>query len=129
VRLLFDTHIVLAISERKRFAKHIELAPIVSGNHQRYVSAASLWEIAIKQRIGKLQLAVAIEDLHVFLETIGIAILAIDAWHAIAELQTKPATRDPFDRLLLAQCQVEGLRLVTFDRDLASHPLAWHAPA
>ena len=41
------------------------------------------------------------------------------------ELDPEPPTRDPFDRLLLAQCAVDNLRLVTVDRALAGHPLAW----
>ncbi len=50
--------------------------------------------------------------------------MAINEHHAIAEVLPEPATRDPFDRLLLAQCLVEGLRLVTVDRALVGHPLA-----
>ncbi len=55
----------------------------------------------------------------------GISLLDIDHHHVLAELDPEPATRDPFDRLLLAQCQVEGMQLVTIDRALAGHPLAW----
>ena len=43
----------------------------------------------------------------------------------LADAEPEPQTRDPFDRLLLGQCQVENLRLVTLDRALAAHPLAW----
>ena len=46
----------------------------------------------------------------------------------LADLKPEPQTRDPFDRLLLAQCAVEGLRLVTRDRALAKHRLSWKAP-
>jgi PIN domain nuclease of toxin-antitoxin system len=51
--------------------------------------------------------------------------LNVDHRHAVEALEELPPTRDPFDRLLLAQCQVEGMRLVTLDRALARHPLAW----
>jgi PIN domain nuclease of toxin-antitoxin system len=44
--------------------------------------------------------------------------------HALASVEPEPATRDPFDRMLVAQCQIEGLRLLTIDRALVSHPLA-----
>jgi PIN domain nuclease of toxin-antitoxin system len=54
-----------------------------------------------------------------------VPLVTIEAAHVLAELQPEPDTRDPFDRLLLAQCQMEGLRLVTTDRKLAVHPLAW----
>jgi PIN domain nuclease of toxin-antitoxin system len=54
----------------------------------------------------------------------GIARVPIGERHVLAELQDQPETRDPFDRLLLAQCQIEGLRLVTLDRALVAHALA-----
>lgn len=127
-RLLLDTHIVLAISERQRFAKHIDLTRIVSAD-QVFVSVATLWEITIKSRLGKLHPAVAADHLPVFLETVHIEILDINRHHAVAFVEPEPATRDPFDRMLLAQCKVEGLQLVTFDRALAGHPLAWPVPA
>jgi PIN domain nuclease of toxin-antitoxin system len=55
-------------------------------------------------------------------------LLIIDHRHVLAELDPEPATRDPFDRLLLAQCEVEGMRLVTVDTALSVHPLAWREP-
>lgn len=56
-----------------------------------------------------------------------IALLMIDQRHLLAEVFPDPDTRDPFDRLLLAQCTVEDMRLLTLDRALARHPLAWRA--
>lgn len=123
-RLLLDTHIVLAVSARERFVKHFDLGSIFS-THETLVSVASLWEIAIKQRIGKLRPAISAEQLPRFLDEAAIALLDITRLHAVASVDPEPATRDPFDRMLLAQCQVEGLQLVTFDEALVSHPLAF----
>lgn len=83
------------------------------------------WEIAIKDRLGKLPMRTSPQSLPEALAAAGIAILGINYRHVLAGLDPEPATRDPFDRLLLAQCQVEGMRLVTVDRVLAAHPLAW----
>jgi PIN domain nuclease of toxin-antitoxin system len=91
---------------------------------ESYASAASLWEIAIKTHLGKLDPGMALEDLAGFLEGLGLTILPIDKRHAVALAQPEPQTRDPFDGILLAQCEVEGLRLATIDRALAAHPLA-----
>ena len=55
------------------------------------------------------------------LDSLGVRIVPIDERHALA---AEPTTCDPFDRMLLAQCQIEDLRLVTLDRALVSHPLA-----
>jgi PIN domain nuclease of toxin-antitoxin system len=57
------------------------------------------------------------------LDGLGVKIVVIDERHALATVEPEPMTRDPFDRMLLAQCQVEGLRLVTLDRALLSRPL------
>ncbi len=89
------------------------------------VSAASLWEIAIKVRLAKLSLGGNLADLPDLLNSLGVPVLPIDDRHALASVTPEPPTRDPFDRMLLAQCQVEGLRLVTVDRALVDHPLAW----
>jgi PIN domain nuclease of toxin-antitoxin system len=55
---------------------------------------------------------------------LGIAIISINEQHTLAAVEPEPKTRDPFDRMLLAQCQIEGLRLVITDRALVSHPVA-----
>lgn len=54
-------------------------------------------------------------------------LIVINHRHVLTAPEPEPATRDPFDRLLLAQCSVENLRLVTLDRALGSHALTWRA--
>ena len=75
-----------------------------------------LWEIALK-----LSLAPSLAALPDLLEGLGLTIVAINERHAVASVDREPATRNPFDRMLLSQCQVEGLRLVTIDRSPVSH--------
>ena len=88
-----------------------------------YVSIASLWEIAIKERLGKLRLTPDVNTLPGLIADLGIDLLPINEHHALASAQPEPATRDRFDRMLLAQCQIESLRLLTVDRALVAHPL------
>ena len=128
-RLLLDTHIAVAVVHRDvaRYGRPIETLLRLPEN-DRFVSAASMWEIAIKHRLGKLALQLPLGRLPSYLESLGVELLDVDHRHAIEELREVPATRDPFDRLLLAQCQVENLRLVTVDTVLSAHPLAWRAP-
>lgn len=90
-----------------------------------YVSVASLWEIAIKSRTGKLKLKPALPTLPSLLVNLGIELLTIEETHVLHSLDPEPETKDPFDRLLLAQCHVEAMRLVTRDQKLSQHPLAW----
>ncbi|WP_245295009.1 type II toxin-antitoxin system VapC family toxin [Pararhizobium antarcticum] len=89
-----------------------------------YVSVATLWEMAIKWRLGKLEFGMALEDLTAAARSGDIQILAITEHHALHHVEPEPPTRDPFDRLLLAQCAIEDMRLVTIDRALANHPLS-----
>lgn len=88
------------------------------------VSTASLWEIAIKARLGKLEPGMPLSVLPRAIAAMGFAVLPITAPHVLADLTPLPGTRDPFDRLLLAQCIVEDRRLVTLDHALADHPFA-----
>ena len=126
MRILLDSNIVLALTRRSFAGLPDQMRFAVdSPASEVFVSAASLWEIAIKTRLGKLDPAIPLEDIPAFLEAATIRALPVAFTHAIADLAARPATRDPFDRLLLAQCQVENLRLVTMDRELAQHPLAW----
>ena len=113
MRLLLDTHILVAFARIELSAIDGKArAAIAEPRNTSFVSAASLGEIAIKTRIGKLDPMRPLEDLAGYFEAIGFVHLAVDHRHAVAAVDPVPATRDPFDRLLLAQCAVEGLRLV-----------------
>lgn len=126
MRLLLDTHVVIAASRRQLPYAYPAFASLFEDPANGFViSVASIWEIAIKVRIGKLETEVEPSGLAPLLRSFGMTILAIDDSHATARLEVDPPTRDPFDRMLLAQCVVEGMRLVTVDRALAAHPLAW----
>ena len=126
MRLLIDTMLLVDLSrdELGRRETRFERA-ILSAENVCFASVASLWEIAIKTRLGKLDPLRPLHELPELFETFGLELLVIDHRHALQLVQPEPPTRDPFDRLLLGQCAVESLSLVTIDRALASHPLAW----
>ena len=125
MKLLLDTHILLALIGRGAASLPAAVSALLrEGGNEHHLSAANLWEIAIKCRLGKLKLTLELGALPELLDGLGIKIVAIDDRHALASVEPEPMTRDPFDRMLLAQCQVEGLRLLTIDRALVLHPLA-----
>lgn len=126
MKLLIDSHILLAVPRREvaQYGAAVD-SLLNSPANDKIVSVASLWEIAIKHRLGKLKVALPIESFASYFQASGFELLAIDHRHATEDLIDPPQTRDPFDRMLLAQCQCEGMRLVTTDRALAGHPLAW----
>lgn len=124
MRLLLDTHILLALIERRTASLPSGVEVLLNNpNNEYHLSVASLWEIAIKWRLGKLKLSPSLSSLPELIDGLGIQIIAIKEHHALAAVEPEPKTRDPFDRMLLAQCQVEDMRLVTIDRALASHRL------
>jgi len=123
VRLLLDTHVWLWWqADDRRLAKAARAA--VAGAAEVYVSAASAWEMAIKSALGKLD---APEDVASAVDAGGFRELPIHFRH-IAALRTLPNHhRDPFDRLLIAQAQVDELTLVTADPALPPYriPHLW----
>lgn len=126
MKLLLDTHFVLAFMRQEfevRYPRYYSL--FSQGREDAFVSVVSLWEISIKTRLGKLEPGMPLEKIPRFLQEAKLAVVCIDIPHVITAAEPEPLTRDPFDRLLLAQCQVEGLQLVTIDRLLVDHPMAF----
>jgi PIN domain nuclease of toxin-antitoxin system len=116
-RYLIDTHVLLwAVNRDKRLSTGH--AAILEARRGLIVSAASVWEIAIKRSSKKLRLD---GDIIEVIRARGIPILAINEAHA-ARVEYLPLHhRDPFDRLLVAQAQVEGLTLMTTDHHLSAY--------
>lgn len=121
MRLLLDTHALLwwLLDDPELPAsarRAIERAEVVR------VSAASIWEVAIKQRLGKLPaLSIAVAELPDLVRRSGFVPLAIDERHACAVAALPLHHRDPFDHLLIAQAQIEQLTLVTRDPQFADY--------
>ena len=126
MRLLLDTHIVIWTLDRSLSTRLPAIGQVVNdGRNACFVSAASLWEINLKHAVGKLEIDMTLSDIPDFLESQGIWLVGITAEHALANSIPEPTTKDPFDRLLLAQAQIEGMRFVTVDRALADHPVTF----
>lgn len=90
---------------------------VVAGENELLLSAASAWEIAIKHALGKLRLpAPPAEYLPPLLATSGVTPLPVLHGHALRVADLPPHHRDPFDRLLIAQAQIEGVPILTADR-------------
>jgi PIN domain nuclease of toxin-antitoxin system len=118
MRLLLDTHIFLwAIAGSARLKPAARRA--IESAEQVYVSAASIWEIAIKARLGKIE--VDPDELVDAIDASGFIELAVRAEHAAGVSQLALHHNDPFDRLLVAQAIAEPLRLVTADVALAPY--------
>lgn len=124
MRVLLDTQCWLWLhAEPERFARGA-LAAIHDPANELLFSAASAWEIAIKYALGKLPLPVPPEEyVPSRMQRAGTAPLPVNHEHAVGVASLPPHHRDPFDRLLVAQCRVERLRLVTADRQFEPYGL------
>lgn len=124
MRVLLDTHVALwALADSPRLSKAARAVLADEGN-ECWVSSASVWEIAIKTVLGKYALGVPLARLGAAIEQAGFRTLDVTMRHAAAIEEVTVSHADPFDRLLLAQCEVETLRLLTADRVLSKLPVA-----
>ncbi len=127
MRLVLDTHVLLGLLDQRVVSLPEAFKTLLSKPEvTAIVSAASLWEIAIKHRLGKLALDCPPRDLPRRIAAMpGLSLLAVTPAHTLHEVDPWPSTNDPFDRLLIAISAIENAQLLTFDRDLIDHPLAW----
>lgn len=116
MRLLLDTHTLLWWQTADPRLSSSALAAISAEENEIFVSAASAWEIAIKTRMGKLDsIPEAAARFGELIAADGFTHLSITHRHAL-RAGAHPAThKDPFDRMLAAQAELEGLCLVTTD--------------
>lgn len=82
---------------------------------ERYVSIASFWEMAIKLKLGKLELDMSFKDLYDEIDNNGFGILPITALHTEKTATLDLHHRDPFDRMLICQAMVDDLVIITAD--------------
>ena len=112
MRLLLDTHVFLwCAKDDRRLTKRARA--LLSGATEIYVSSASIWEAAIKVKLGKLDANV--DALVAAIAGSGFLELPVTAKHAAAVCRLPDVHNDPFDRLLIAQAMCEPLRFLTAD--------------
>ena len=118
MNLLLDTHTFLWFAGRQQYALLPQATKDVleDGTNTLFLSYASVWELAIKVSIGKLQLTEPVADLVRFQQaSISLQLLPCDLAHLDLIERLPFHHKDPFDRLLIAQAQVEGLTIVSID--------------
>jgi len=117
--MLLDTHIFLWwLFGDKNLPDGIRRY-IENRDHEVYISAASVWEIATKYRLGKLPHAESVaKRTPVWIEKAGFNSLPITAEHAQLAGSWMDSHRDPFDRMLAAQSKLENIPLATVDKAL-----------
>jgi PIN domain nuclease of toxin-antitoxin system len=122
--LLLDTHALLwSVGDEDRLSPAVHEV-LSAGAVPAYVSAASIWEIAIKRASGKLDAPETLLDKVAEARFIE---LGISFEHAIRAGALPPHHGDPFDRMLVAQAQSEGFTIITNDELIAAYdvPVLW----
>jgi PIN domain nuclease of toxin-antitoxin system len=117
MNLLLDTNVFIWMQEGNERLPVSWRNLILNPAHQKSLSMASLWEIAIKTNLGKLEFTIPLWEA----VPSEIALLPIQITHLV-EVQRLPLHhRDPFDRLLIAQALAEGLTIMTADDRFRSY--------
>lgn len=122
MKCLLDTHILLWWIEDDPKLRADLRATIADPANEVVVSAATLWEAAIKRALGKLRFETPV--LLAALDQGGLDVLPITADHALAAGDLPRHHDDPFDRVLVARAIARGLTLITRDSWLRAYPVA-----
>lgn len=121
MNLLLDTHVALwALADSPRLSDRAR-ALIESPAATVWVSAATVWEIAIKHGLGRGDMPVSGQEALGYFQESGYRLLPVLPEHAAAVADLPPHHQDPFDRLLVAQALTEPLRLLTHDAMVARY--------
>lgn len=122
MRLLCDTQIIIWLMNGDKKIRPQVDAMLADRSNDILFSAVSLWEVAIKLRVGKIRTEVA--ALHNNCVAAGMTLLNVEVPHLVALSRlTDAAHNDPFDHLLIAQAIAEGASLLTSDRKVQRYPI------
>ncbi len=121
MNLLLDTHVALwAIADSPKLSQSARDL-IDSPRSSVWVSAATVWEIAIKHALAREDMPISGQSALRYFHDSGYGVLPVEAEHAAAVEGLPPHHRDPFDRILVAQALVEPMRLMTHDPMMARY--------
>ena len=122
MQILLETRAFLwAIREPELLGSQIL---VLNPDVPRWVSAVSLWEIAVKTQARKLDLPAEPQFYLEHARALGASILAASAAHCLGVLNLPLHHKDPFDRLLISQARIEGLALATCGREFAAYDIS-----
>ncbi|HVK88408.1 MAG TPA: type II toxin-antitoxin system VapC family toxin [Kofleriaceae bacterium] len=130
MRILLDTHAWLWLMLEPARIGPATRALVEAGEHTFLLSIASVWELAIKHAAGRLTLP---EPPHAYVQSRtradGIRVLAISVAHACRSAELPRHHADPFDRLLVAQAELEQLTILTHDQHIPRYGVAVRDPS
>lgn len=125
MRLLLDTHAVIWAVEQPAQLSPNARSALEDTSNQIVISAATVWEIAIKVGLGRLSLSMPYREwMNRALADLGATLLPITVEYAAAQATLPNHHGDPFDRMLIAQARVDNLPLVSSDNALDQYGIS-----
>ena len=126
-RYLLDTHVVLWVAENSpKLSEKVNQA-ILNTNSEKHVSIISAWEVALKLKTKKLQLAGGLQEFYKMIDENGFHTLSLEREHLLKLPDIPNYHKDTFDRLLIASALAENMVLITADDNMRKYdvPLLW----
>jgi len=125
MRYLIDTHVIIWLAKDSfELPKRIK-ALIEHPENDIFICSASLWEIAIKINLGKLDLKLPLDKLLYDIKIYGFNVLQVEDNYLSKLLELPYIHKDPFDRLLIATALVEDLVIITTDENIQKYDVPW----
>ncbi len=119
---LLDTHVILWwLDDPSKLSEEAQQA-IRAADNLVYVSSAAVWEMAIKKSLGRLGMPANLPDA---LQDDHIQVLDVNIHHALAVADLPLLHQDPFDRMQIAQANLQNLTLITGDRRIQQYDVQW----
>ncbi|HEX5269641.1 MAG TPA: type II toxin-antitoxin system VapC family toxin [Gemmataceae bacterium] len=123
MKLVLDTHAFIWWDSDPTQLSPAALAAISDPANEVWLSVVSAWEMVTKAQLGKLTLRVPLADIVSHQQANGLHILPVSLSHVLAVEGLPPIHKDPFDRLLVAQANVEAAELVSADHAVRQYPV------
>jgi PIN domain nuclease of toxin-antitoxin system len=121
MKLLLDTHtLIWFLNGDEKLSGKVKSA-IEDVANEKFVSVASVWEIAIKISLDKFRFSMGFKNFLTLIEENGFGIVPITMEHALVLSTLEFIHRDPFDRLLVSQCKADDLTLATIDENIKKY--------
>ena len=123
MKLLLDTHAFIWWDSDPAQLSAPALAALRDPANEVWLSVASVWEMVIKAQLGKLTLRLPLADIVRQQQANGLQVLPVTLAHTLAVEGLPAIHKDPFDRVLIAQTNVEGAQLVSADQVVRQYPV------
>jgi len=125
MRYLVDTHVIIWLAKDSYELPKSIKELIEHPNNDIYICSASLWEIAIKMNLGKLDLKLPLDKLLMDIKNGGFNVLQVEDEYLSKLLDVPYIHKDPFDRLLISTALAEDLTIITIDENIQKYDVPW----